>query len=157
MDCNNFVFKKAFGKAIPYIECVALAMLLFMSYIFLKISIFASLFGLVCTLALAVLLYLFFTRSHYVVTDKEVILKELWRKEVYPIDGMTRIQYYDFGVEYSTGANNARYQVGIFFNPKVFKSFEPRAFCPVDRDGFTDAILSRNPDISVSREDIRPK
>lgn len=108
--------------------------------------------------AMAIFVYRHFHNPPvYIIDDDTITFKQLWRQDTYPIDRIIRIQYFDLGVEYSRGPANARRQLGLYFDRKLFKSSEPIAFCPDDRDGFVETLLSRNPAIEVNRNDIRPK
>lgn len=152
-------FRMSYGRAVPYICAAAIVMIIAIAVPLLM----ARAWWLGSTIillaaAMAVFIYRYFHNPPvYVIDDNTITFKQLWRSEVYPIDRIIRIQYFDLGVEYSYGPLNARRQLGLYFDRKLFKSSEPRAFCPDDRDGFVGALLARNPAIKVDRNDIRPK
>lgn len=152
-------FRMAYGRAVPYLSGIGVVFLLILSVKLIAVKVWwlggASLF---VTALMALFIYRFYKHPPvYVIDDNTITLKHFWQKAVYPIDRIVRIQYFDLGVEYSTGPNNARRQLGLYFDRKLYKSVEPRAVCPDDRDGFVEALLARNPDIQVDRQDIRPK
>ena len=149
----------SYGRALPYISGAAIAMMVAIATPLLVAR--AWWFGgaiLVLTVSVAVFVYRYFHNPPVdIIEGNTITFKQLWRQDIYPIDRIIKIQYFDLGVEYSRGPNNARRQLGLYFDRKLFKSSEPRAFCPDDRDGFVEAVLARNPAIEVNRRAIRPK
>ncbi len=152
-------FKMSYGRAVPYISVFCLTLLLILSIKLLLVKVWLIGAGaLLITVGLALFVYkVLHNPPVYVIDDTTISFKQFYRQDIYPIDRINRIQYIDLGVEYSRGPNNSRLQLAIYFDRSLFKSTEPRAFCPVDRDGFVEALLTRNPAIEVIREDIRPK
>lgn len=152
-------FRMSYGRDVPYLCGAAIIMMAAIAAPLLMAR--AWWLGgaiLLMAVAMAVFVYRYFHNPPiYIIDDNTITFKQLWRQNVYPIDRIIRIQYFDLGVEYSRGPNNARRQLGLYFDRKLFRSSEPRAFCPDDRDGFVGALLARNPAIQVDRNDIRPK
>lgn len=151
-------FTMTYSRGLPYITIACLVTLLGLSVILLVKEIWLVGIGeLLVTVGLGTYIY---RKLHkppvYVIDDDTITLDNSGSRTVYPIDRMIRIQYFDLGTEYSRGFNNSRLQLGIYFDRSLFKSVEPIAFCPDDRDGFVEAILARNPSIQVNREDKRP-
>ena len=152
-------FKIAYGRAVPYISGVGMAMMLLIAVTLLVNRVWWVGGGiLLLTILFAACICIAFRRPPvYLIDGNSIIFRNMGRETSYPIDRIDRVQYFDLGVEYSRGVNNSRYQLGIYFDRSLFKSVEPIAFCPVDRDGFVAALLAVNPTIPVNRQDIRPK
>lgn len=152
-------FRMSYGRAVPYICGGGVVVILLLSYVLLAHGILWVGGGmLILSVATAVWMAMVFRNPPvYVVDDGFITLRNMGKQTSYPIDRIDRIQYFDLGVEYSRGTNNARFQVGIYFDRSLFKSVEPIAFCPDDRDGFVNAILALNPTIPVNRKDRHPK
>ena len=153
------IFNMTYGRAVPYMCGCGLVGMLAIAVSLLAAKVWWVGAGmLLITVAMAAFIYRTLKNPpFYIIDGNAITFKQLWRQDVYPIDRIVKIQYFDLGIEYSYGPNNARYQLGIYFDRKLFKSSEPRAFCPDDRDGFVNALLARNPAIKVDRNDIRPK
>ena len=153
------IFNMTYGRAVPYMCGCGLVGMLAIAVSLLAAKVWWVGAGmLLITVVMAAFIYRTLKNPPvYIIDDTSITLKQLWSQTVYPIDRIVKIQYFDLGIEYSHGPNNARYQLGIYFDRKLFKSVEPRAFCPDDRDGFVNALLALNPDIKVNRTDIRPK
>lgn len=151
-------FKMTYSRALPYLTVACLTTLLVLSVILLVKEIWLVGIGeLLVTVGLGAYIYRKFCNPPvYIIDDNTITLENNGSRTVYPIDRIMRIQYFDLETEYSRGFNNSRLQLGIYFDRSLFKSVEPIAFCPDDRDGFVEAILARNPSIQVNREDKRP-
>ena len=152
-------FKMSYSRVLPYILAVCTAVLLLLSVILLVEGVWLVGIG---NLLIAVGVGMFgygrlLNPPVYIIDDNTITLKNAVGRTEYPIDRIVRIQYFDLETEYSRGFNNSRLQLGIYFDRSLFKSVEPIAFCPDNRDGFVEALLSRNPSIQVNREDKQPK
>lgn len=152
-------FRMTYGRALPYISGAAIASMLLIAVVLLANRVW-WVGGGVMLLTILFAAYIFIVLRNppvYIIDDSTVTFRTMGRTVSYPIDRIVRVQYFDLGVEYSRGVNNSRYQLGIYFDRSLFRSVEPIAFCPDDRDGFVAALLAVNPTIPVNRQDIRPK